>query len=62
MNQWTSVDLLRAIFSQLAPVALPELASLAADIIEPVRTGFIHSSGNYELSSQIQDAVLVSFH
>ncbi|VUZ48249.1 unnamed protein product, partial [Hymenolepis diminuta] len=56
-SQGNTLELIRSIFSQLAPVALPELASLAAKIISPVRTGALLFSGPFELSPQLQDAI-----
>nr|CDS34709.1 E3 ubiquitin protein ligase hyd [Hymenolepis microstoma] len=61
-SQANTLELIRSIFSQLAPVALPELTALATKIISPVRTGALLSTRPFELSSQLQDAIHASYN
>lgn len=60
MTQAQPLELARFVFFQLAPVALPELASLAVKVITPVRIGALRSTATFNLTSQQGEAIHVS--
>ncbi|KAL5969583.1 E3 ubiquitin-protein ligase UBR5 [Taenia solium] len=57
VTQAQPLELARFVFFQLAPVALPELASLAVKVVTPVRIGALRSTATFNLTSQQGEAI-----